>query len=74
MQSKSDKINNVESRINEYFEDVYFDFQTMSSTKFPINETQIIKLVTKITVGLATVWISSIELRSIMKSFKNIRS
>lgn len=73
-QNKQQKILNLESKIAEYFEDTYFDFQSMTAGKVSINESQIIRLVTKISVGLVTVWWSSMELKSVLKSIKHTRS
>lgn len=73
-QIKTQKITEVENKINNYFEDCYFDVIGMTPNKSILNETQLVKLVTKITVGLATVWLSSIELKTLLKSIKSTRS
>lgn len=69
----SERIASLENKVNNYFQDSYFDFQTMNPGKLSINETQIVRLVTKITVGLATVWLSSMELKSVLKTIKTAR-
>lgn len=69
----SERITSLENKVNNYFQDSYFDFQTMNPGKLSINETQIVRLVTKITVGLATVWLSSMELKSVLKTIKTAR-
>lgn len=73
-QNKQDRVTQLESKINDYFEDTYFDFQSMTAGKITVNESQIVRLVTKIAVGVVTVWWSSLELKSVLKSIKHTRS
>ena len=62
----------LEDKINTFFEESYFDVHTMGS-KLSFTETQLVKLMTKISVGLVTVWFSSIELKTLLKSYKTTK-
>lgn len=66
---KQDKINNFQSKLNDFFEESYFDVQGMT-TKMTFNETQLVRLMTKISVGVVTVWWSSLELKTLLKSYR----
>jgi hypothetical protein len=58
------------SKIESFLSDSYFDIQSMGPTKLGLNEAQIVRLVTKISVGLVTVWWSSLELKTLLKTYK----
>jgi len=73
-QIKSQKVQNIENKVKDYFEDSYFDVIGMTPGKAAFTETQLVKLVTKITVGMVTVWWSSLELKTLLKSIKSTRS
>jgi|694.fasta_scaffold05564_13 hypothetical protein len=59
----------LHDKINTFFEESYFDVHSIG-TKLSFTETQLVKLMTKISVGLVTVWVSSIELKTLLKSYK----
>lgn len=67
---KQSSFENIHNNISSYLEDCYFDVQSAIPGKLPINESQMIRLVTKISVGLVTVWWSSLELKTLIKSYK----
>jgi hypothetical protein len=69
-QSKEHFEKHFQNKIESFLSDSYFDVQSMSATKLGLNETQIIRLVTKISVGLVTVWWSSLELKTLLKTYK----
>jgi hypothetical protein len=48
-------------------DEYYFDIQSFGPSKTPIDESQLIKLVTKLSVGVATVWWTAIELKDYIK-------
>jgi len=57
---------NLSARINNSLEDYYFDIQYMGSPS-ALDESQLVKLVTKLAVGAATVWWTAIELKDYIK-------
>jgi hypothetical protein len=69
-QSKEHFEKDFQNKIESFLSDSYFDVQSMSATKLGLNETQIVRLVTKISVGLVTVWWSSLELKTLLKTYK----
>jgi hypothetical protein len=68
-QSNKIKVTLLEDKINNFFEESYFDVQGMT-TKVSFNETQLVRLMTKISVGLVTVWWSSLELKTLLKTYR----
>jgi hypothetical protein len=70
---KKETTEQYSNKISSYLEDCYFDVQGVFPGKLGINETQVIRLVTKISVGLVTVWWSSLELKTILKSYKSVQ-
>jgi hypothetical protein len=70
---KEQNADQLSNKISSYLEDCYFDVQGVFPGKIGLNESQIIRLVTKISVGLVTVWWSSLELKTLMKSYKSIK-
>jgi hypothetical protein len=69
-QSKEHFEKDFQNKIESFLSDSYFDVQSMGATKLGLNETQIVRLVTKISVGLVTVWWSSLELKTLLKTYK----
>lgn len=69
-QSKEHLENHFQAKIESFLSDSYFDVQSMGPTKLGLNEAQIVRLVTKISVGLVTVWWSSLELKTLLKTYK----
>jgi hypothetical protein len=71
MQTSKQKLEKeFHSKIESFLSDSYFDIQSMGPTKLGLNEAQIVRLVTKISVGLVTVWWSSLELKTLLKTYK----
>lgn len=70
---KNQSAEQISNKISSYLEDCYFDVQGVFPGKIGLNESQVIRLVTKISVGLVTVWWSSLELKTILKSYKTIK-
>jgi hypothetical protein len=68
-QSNKIKASLLEDKINNFFEESYFDVQGMTN-KISFNETQLVRLMTKISVGLVTVWWSSLELKTLLKTYQ----
>ena len=66
-QSKEHLEKDFQAKIESFLSDSYFDVQSMGPTKLGLNEAQIVRLVTKISVGLVTVWWSSLELKTLLK-------
>jgi hypothetical protein len=56
----------LSNKISNSLEDYYFDVQSMGSPS-AIDESQLVKLVTKLAVGAATVWWTAIELKDYIK-------
>jgi len=56
--------------IQLYLNDCCFDIQTNLSNPFSVAETHLIKVLTKIVVGSATVWWSLMELKNFIKNHK----
>jgi hypothetical protein len=56
----------LSTKISNSLEDYYFDVQSMGSPS-AIDESQLVKLVTKLAVGAATVWWTAIELKDYIK-------
>lgn len=57
---------NLSNKINSSLDDYYFDIQSMG-TPSAVDESQLVKLVTKLAVGVATVWWTAIELKDYVK-------
>jgi len=68
--SQKSSFENIHNNISSYLKDCYFDVQGAIPGKLPFNESQMIRLVTKISVGLVTVWWSSLELKTLIKTYK----
>ena len=68
-QSNKIKASLLEDKINNFLQESYFDVQGMT-TKVSFNETQLVRLMTKISVGLVTVWWSSLELKTLLKTYR----
>lgn len=60
------KRNNLSTKINNSLEEYYFDIQSMGSPS-ALDESQLVKLVTKLVVGAATVWWTAVELKDYIK-------
>jgi hypothetical protein len=60
------KKENLSLKINNSLEDYYFDVQSMGSPS-ALDESQLAKLVTKLAVGVATVWWTALELKDYIK-------
>jgi hypothetical protein len=60
----------LSNKISNSLEDYYFDVQSMGSPS-AIDESQLVKLVTKLAVGAATVWWTAIELKDYIKLRKD---
>ena len=63
---KAQKKQNLSNKINQSLDGYYFDVQSISSS-VPIDETQLVKLVTKFAVSAATVWWTAIEIKDYIK-------
>ena len=64
--NKTQKKQNLSNKINQSLDGYYFDIQSISSST-PIDESQLVKLVSKFAVGVATVWWTAIELKDYIK-------
>lgn len=64
--NKKHKQQVLSNKINSSFDGYYFDIQSISSST-PIDESQLVKLVTKFAVGVATVWWTAIEIKDYVK-------
>lgn len=70
-QSITVKKQNLEQKIDQFFEDNYFDIQgiTPSSSFASLDEAYLARILTKLAIGSATVWWSLLE----MKEFLSLR-
>lgn len=70
-QSITVKKQNLEQKIDKFFEDNYFDIQgiTPSSSFASLDEAYLARILTKLAIGSATVWWSLLE----MKEFLSLR-
>jgi hypothetical protein len=64
--NKSQKKQILSEKIASSLDGYYFDIQSISSST-PIDESQLIKLVTKFTVAAATVWWTALEIKDHIK-------
>lgn len=64
--NKKHKQQVLSNKINSSLDGYYFDIQSISSST-PIDESQLVKLVTKFAVGVATVWWTAIEIKDYIK-------
>ena len=64
--NKNQKKQVLSNKINSSLDGYYFDIQSISSST-PIDESQLIKLVTKLAVGAATVWWTALEIKDYIK-------
>lgn len=62
--TKSEKISKLQSKINSFMEQTYFDVQGISSSS--IDEAHLAKVLTKLAVGSATVWWSILEVKDFL--------
>lgn len=62
-QKKAQLKQSIQSKLDDY----YFDVQSVGSSNPLMDESQLIKLVTKLSVGIATVWWSALELKDYIK-------
>lgn len=64
--NRQQKKQNLSNKITQSLDGYYFDIQSISSST-PIDESQLVKLATKFTVGLATVWWTALEIKDYIK-------
>lgn len=57
----------LSTKIENLFEDCYFDFQSVNPNLPNFDEAYLARLLTKIAVGSATVWWSLIELKDFIR-------
>jgi hypothetical protein len=66
------KIQQIIVKTNNYIDDCCFDIQGMSSSHSLMNaaESQMARILTKIVVGAASIWWSTLELKEFIKTRK----
>jgi hypothetical protein len=69
---KSLKKKLLQRKLDKFFEETDFDVSGIPSSSIIFNEAYLAKLITKIAVGAATVYWSSLELREFSKLRKDI--
>lgn len=67
--STSNKRQQLQLKIDKYFEDIYFDTQGILPGGMPLDEAYLARVLTKLAIGTATVWWSVLE----VKDFLNLR-
>ena len=65
--SRQQKKNSLQLKINQFFEDSYFDIQGLSPTSgATMDEQYLARVLTKLAVGSATVWWSLLEVKDFL--------
>jgi hypothetical protein len=73
MSQKNLKKNLLRHRLNKFFEETDFDISGIpGSSCTPFNEAYLAKIATKIAVGAATIYWSSLELKEFMNLRKGV--
>lgn len=67
--STTSKKQQLQSKIDKYLEETYFDVQGMFPGNVPLDEAYLARVLTKLAIGTATVWWSVLE----VKDFLNLR-
>lgn len=65
--NKQLKKEQLSDKISSFTDEYYFDIHSMSSSSLPLDESHLIKLVTKLAVSAATVWWTALEIKDYLK-------
>lgn len=73
MSNKHFKKENLQNKLDSFFEENYLDIQGMSPGMSAIDESYLARILTRLAIGSATVWWSMLEMKDFISNYKSSR-